>query len=312
VVNLLSYNNVMDRINKKEYRVVGLKRSGNHVIINWIIKQQPGTVVFLNNVPPFRNPYTSHSTDGKIIRRAPGQTLKKGELPACVDALIYSHEDCRLNYVASRFFEKNHDEFLGESEKRYDVLVLRDPFNLFASRLHRDGKTMPSASRTMNLAHFWIAYAREYLEKTNHLTNNKITINYNRWCIDQEYRRQLADLLELKFSDNAVNEVPTYGRGSSFDGMTFQGKASEMKVLERWKILRNDNRYLGLFRDRLVVDLSEKIFGKLPDMDSFITTKLTPNFSYLAALKRRASSLLTGPASSALYLRETISGTRSR
>jgi hypothetical protein len=32
-------------------------------------------------------------------------------------------------------FEQHHDQWVGASWQRYDVLILRDPFNLFASRL---------------------------------------------------------------------------------------------------------------------------------------------------------------------------------
>jgi hypothetical protein len=44
-------------VNHKEIRVVGLKRSGNHAIINWIRKAHYGEVWHLNNIPTERNPY---------------------------------------------------------------------------------------------------------------------------------------------------------------------------------------------------------------------------------------------------------------
>lgn len=44
-------------VNQKEIRVVGLKRSGNHAIINWIRKQHHGEVWHLNKIPVKRNPY---------------------------------------------------------------------------------------------------------------------------------------------------------------------------------------------------------------------------------------------------------------
>jgi hypothetical protein len=53
-------------IDRKELRVVGLKRTGNHAILKWIKSQQVGAIEHLNNVKPNENPF-SH-TD--ILRRS--------------------------------------------------------------------------------------------------------------------------------------------------------------------------------------------------------------------------------------------------
>ena len=50
------------------------------------------------------------------------------------DTLLYNYEDCFLGTVASDAFEENHDAWVGPSGRRTDVLILRDPYNLFASR----------------------------------------------------------------------------------------------------------------------------------------------------------------------------------
>ncbi|MDJ1177131.1 hypothetical protein [Roseofilum capinflatum] len=44
-------------INQKEIRIVGLRRSGNHAVTNWIKKQQVGSINYLNNIPCNKNPY---------------------------------------------------------------------------------------------------------------------------------------------------------------------------------------------------------------------------------------------------------------
>jgi hypothetical protein len=53
---------------------------------------------------------------------------------------------------------------------------------------------------------------------------------------------------ELKFTnrDIAINHVPKFGSGSTFDDDSYAGRGSQMKVLERWKILAKDSRYLEL------------------------------------------------------------------
>ena len=42
----------MKTVNQKEIRIFGIKRSGNHAIINWLFYQIPNKAVFLNNCYP--------------------------------------------------------------------------------------------------------------------------------------------------------------------------------------------------------------------------------------------------------------------
>ncbi len=37
-------------VNQKEIRILGLRRTGNHAITNWMIKQLPGKNCYLNNL----------------------------------------------------------------------------------------------------------------------------------------------------------------------------------------------------------------------------------------------------------------------
>jgi len=58
--------------------------------------------------------------------------------------------------------------------------------------------------------------------------------------------------------------VPTSGKGSSWDKRTFDGRAQQMKVLERWKCYKNDKRYLELCSDPVLISLSERYFDFNP------------------------------------------------
>ena len=60
----------------------------------------------------------------------------------------------------------------------------------------------------------------------------------------------------------ASKRSPPTGGGSSFSGRDRQGRASEMKVLERWRVFENDPRYAAAF-DEETVDLSRRIFGDI-------------------------------------------------
>ena len=242
-------------VNQKEIRVVGLKRTGNHAIINWLRQQHSGEVWHLNNVIPRKNPYLwlyGHYPKDRLKQEALGNFVVK-------DCLIYSYEDYRLEQVTHAECERSHDLYLGQSYIRYDLILLRDPFNLIASRLKKNCMAVKAPNCTVT--QLWIEYAKEFLGETNYLTNNKICINYNRWFVDVEYRKQIASSLKMEFSDKGIERVKSEGGGSSFDGTKFNGKASQMDVLNRYKLFEDDPEYQFLVNNEELIEYSRKIFG---------------------------------------------------
>ncbi|MDJ0556303.1 MAG: hypothetical protein QNJ68_18070 [Microcoleaceae cyanobacterium MO_207.B10] len=165
-------------------------------------------------------------------------------------------------------------------------LIIRDPFNLFASRLNHRlkleqnnldlGKAtygnnfLSVRSPNQTVADLWINYAKEYLGETNYLKHNKICINYNQWFVDIEYRRNIAEKLQMEFSDVGINKVAGQGSGSSFEGKEFDGKATSMDVLNRWQKFADDPKYRGLFSNPEICEYSERIFGHIPGTESLV------------------------------------------
>ncbi|MDB9527394.1 hypothetical protein PN498_15450 [Oscillatoria sp. CS-180] len=274
--------------NQKEIRVVGLRRSGNHAIMNWLRKQHAGEVFYINNacikVNPFRQVYKEQvrkrqdpsiggwRTDNieRWRREAKGDFVPK-------DCLIYSYEDQPITAFSDRTFERRHDLYFGRSKVRYDLIIMRDPFNLFASRLRANerGQTvddqmdfMKVKSRSLSLPQLWQDYAQEYLNETNYLQNIKVPVNYNRWVLDRDYRSQIAEKLAMDFTDAGFNDVMTNGGGSSFDGVNLNGKASEMLVLERWRKFSTDERFKAMISYPKIRESSTKIFGHIPGIET--------------------------------------------
>ena len=254
-------------INQKEIRVIGLRRTGNHAIINWIEKQQPGNVRHLNDVAAGTNPYRykannlrryhpEHHRMAEIYwQQAKGDFVQR-------DCLVYSYEDWSLKKITQPRFERNRTLYLGRCAHRYDVLILRDPFNLFASRLKKG--YVATKQKTVSMTQLWLEYAKEWVKEDQRLLGDRVLISYNRWFIDVDYRRNLADQLDIPFSDSGLNEVSTIGTGSSFDGTALDGQARKMDVTNRWRAFADDSAFRQIFQDEAIWHYSQQIFGHLP------------------------------------------------
>ena len=253
---------------EKEIRVLGLRRSGNHAFINWLREQVEGKSVFANNLSPFLHPFYNASKN---------EHIQLGHL----DVFLHSYEDILPAYLSrKRVFARNHDI---KSKQKIDIIILRDPFNLFASRHISDRKGVKS--KFISLQDLWIIHAKEFLGDTNEL-ENKVCVNYNEWASSKDYRKLLADQLGLTFNDQTMDSVARMGGGSSFDGVVFDGKASEMKVQERWKKFVHDPEYLAYFSNKQLLDLSNNIFGQPEELDQFINDKLRPKIKSSPSIKR--------------------------
>ncbi|MEO1403800.1 MAG: hypothetical protein AAFV72_21485 [Cyanobacteria bacterium J06635_1] len=258
---------VQEITNQKELRVVGLRRTGNHAIITWLEQQHTGVVRHLNNVKAGENPYRYKGENlsdhhpgehAKMVeayrRQAQGNLVKR-------DCLIHSYEDWGLDQVGSRRFEHYHDLYVGRSQQRFDVLILRDPFNLLASRLKKGYVAVKPRRR--DVVDLWLQYAKEFVGETDHLAHNRVCINYNRWFCDRTYRQTLAEQLNMTFSDAGLNTVRSLGGGSSFDAQNMNGQATHMDVTHRWKHFANDPHYRQTLTNEEIWAYSEKIFGPI-------------------------------------------------
>jgi hypothetical protein len=254
-------------VNARELRIVGMSRSGNHAIINWILQQADGRTCFLNCCEPKTHPFRSArpAADGKCVEASePSFDLaaeREGRFSA-KDWLLYSYEDCFLGMVNHPLFERYHDEWVGASAHRRDVLILRDPFNLFASRIAHAGMTRETSTHKR----IWLQHAREFLGLRHYLPKTRLAVSYNRWTVDRAYRRSIAEALGLRFTDRGYSTVAATAGGSTFDGMRYDGRAAQMKVLERWKRFAGDRLYRSLF-DEEMIGLSREIFGDVTEGD---------------------------------------------
>lgn len=263
-------------MNREEMRIVGMSRSGNHAVINWILSQARGRRCFVNCAEPRTNPFATARPlhDGRPIvasyRPFDEDAERRGE-HSRKDLLVHSYEDCFLGSVASDLFERRHDEWVGASLRRTDVLILRDPYNLFASRIRAGVGTVTDRAAVR----IWKQHARELLGLRCNLRQRRIAVSYNRWAADRDYRRRLAARLGLEFTDAGRQRVPATANGSSFDGMRYDGRADRMRTLERWRHFAGDKRFEALF-DAEMHALSERIFGVIDAVADIARSRCKP------------------------------------
>ena len=223
---------------ENEFVIHGLRRSGNHAITNWILGQIKGDMAYYNDVWP-NEPYNNYPSYSNTTKSR-------------IDYSIISYEDYNLK-VLSKIKQKKDTSISNTT----NILILRDPFNLLASRFRSNKKT-PAHYSGLNLRQLYMMYSLEYEGKTNLLGVDKVVISYNEWKNSKSYREDLAKKLGLMFNDKAINKVTGQGGGSSFDGMALKGQ--ELKTENRYYNFKDDYVFLNWFINIKILEFSKKYF----------------------------------------------------
>ena len=232
----------------------GAAESGHHAIINWISANVDAKVCFLNNCSPGVDPFEM-CTEGQRLELAPRNIL------------IYNYQDRRLSDAFASGFLVNKTRWFGSAGNSIYILILRDPFNNFASKYRwavNGTRWTPQMDWVIHgLPELWKTYAREFLGVTHLMPAPRVFINYNRWFVDPGYREHLSRRLGLVSAAKGLAEVAKWGPntwGDSFDNLDFEGRAHEMRS-RRWRHFAGDPVFKQLFKDRDLLELSEEIFG---------------------------------------------------
>jgi len=211
---------------------ISMQRAGHHAIINWLSGHYKQSIL--------RNDFYH---EDRVEHTTANGTNK------CTYSNI---EDFSL---------KRSLEIIRSDSSHADpiiILVVRDPYNLFASRCSARF-TVRSGAISDHAKIIWKDHANEYLSR--HQID--FCISYNEWFLNQDYRIAIASIFGLDYNEDKLNQVPEYGFGSSFDGLQYNGRASQMKVLERWKEHKQNAEFLNFIRDTEMKKLSTQIFGEI-------------------------------------------------
>lgn len=255
----------------------GIRRGGQHAIINWVAAHFDAPIWFFNDIADFNNPEPTADDTGAAD--LPGYIKNPMSIPHVwripKKVLFQSYEDKSIRELN---FEANA-RVIGPSRRTVCIIILRDLFNTIASRLPpvavfygdeywlADGchdRCVPGSIFVVTpaLRETWIEYAREVIGETHYLPN-MVFINYNFWFKSNAYRRRLEKLMGLGVTDRGMEKVS--GIGSSFSGREHDGCAQEMKVEERWKVYCHEDRYVNFFRFPRLWEIHDTLFGKIAE-----------------------------------------------
>jgi hypothetical protein len=261
--------------------VIGLQRTGNHAVIDWIGALFPRHA-FHNN-----NPHDLFADPDRLAALLAAHDE---------DCVIFSFEDSpgRMADVTRPVLESVTPfpaaRFPGIDSRT--LLILRDPYNLWASRTAaRRGNGLTSDPS-------WDLFRRNWLDfAARQQADPAGTILFNRWNRDADYRRQICAGLGGRYSETTLDQVPEAGGGSSFDGLprptlgrmlgnwrhylsaAFLGRlvsrpghylrrlmqppatGRRLKVDDRWRSLTEDPAAAALFADAALRAETARIFG---------------------------------------------------
>lgn len=252
-------------LNRTEIRVFASSRSGHHPIIFWILRHTNPPLLYINDLyrrPKAGIPISFFSKGIKEEEMEIEKTFNTGDNPEKLtkkNLLIMNFEEPTWPTTPKKIDSWKGVWTRGESSKVINVIIMRDPFNHLASRIKM--KTWSLKVSLEDWFKLYIDLSKEYLRITKYLQDPFVPINYNLWVESSKYRFETGKRLGLVggFGER-FQYVPHAGNGSSFDGMKFQHKAEQMKVLDRWRELKGHKQMKKLIKQKELLDLARTIF----------------------------------------------------
>lgn len=224
-------------------------RSGSHLFQAWLSYQiTDGFYTTFGN-----------QTDQNIRPFYKGEYVPS--MPETDSLLYFRHtEDTDLSRLTSIFFNKGSDR---------TILLLRDPFNMVASRLAN--KRKGNSGRWADPIHgrdIWVHHASEVARETKYVPDDKFSpVIFNYFISNQDYRKSIADSLGGSYTD--YDFTTTAMTGSSFiDKRPGAYSIAPSDVLERYKQFADDEEYIAAVGNKsplfnMTVRLTEKLFPEL-------------------------------------------------
>ncbi|QUJ76891.1 hypothetical protein KDD17_02190 [Sulfitobacter albidus] len=203
-------------------QVFGMRRSGNHAIIDWIMRNAPEEAtggVFFNNCKHGRDPLRAYgSLDIYDADRVKQPHVEDGDRARIASAgaapfAVVSYED-RMPQAAGQG-QKASNGF-ADADFAAQVIIYRSFLNWSASLLAKIQKN-EGFGATDRMRIMGLAFAT-YIQGLDRVASPEgvVAICYDDWMVSEGYRAGILEKLGLPARDLSRGKVQRFGGGSSF------------------------------------------------------------------------------------------------
>lgn len=225
----------------------GMERGGHYAVLMWLRDMLPGKAPHILGASTGRPGIMGYHPSGWFSMAPPPEAVSIAYRP---DAELATHKS-RLPSPRA-------------------IVLARDFRNCWASRKRfRENRNQIIFRLDGVYAMIWKQYAEQVLGDADHLGYSNIGISYDRWFKDKTYREAVVDdinntfgwSLDASAGESILSKVNKSAGGSSFDGLTFDGQAQKMKVLDRWRDYANDELLTKLYTPEIEA-LNRRLIGE--------------------------------------------------
>lgn len=245
--------------------IYGLRRSGNHGVISWVldnlntssaslewvskerIKTNYSDIVFLNDISMGPNFCKNTKKPWKNIYNSTFSSYKNIFLS--VEESFYSPKQLGFN-----------------DQKVNYIFIFRDILNLSASRFKKDMRVKNvdcEKSIRDSINKYFLMY--NHYKKLKNEGQNTLFINYNKWLSSYDYKFKLSKKLNLQTCADNQN-ISQVGPGSSFGDKTVNIEA----LLSRYKII-NMSLFKKVLSSNEIQITKKHFYGICKELDQEIS-----------------------------------------
>lgn len=263
---------------------VAMQRSGHHSVIEWFMNGLHSDVIFINNYSRTdfikMTHYKKYIHEGNLFFNKYNYNVeKKGvDFASCMSIRRDLHN--HIESLDGREFKSvliynleeqdpDDNQFKIKGTDLY-IYVIRDPINMFASRIAKKNKNINDnflfKKYTKWMSDHSVKIAEKYYKKfkENNILKNEIYINYNYMNSNSDYRNLVYSKLEeknifLRRSNEYYSKISKFGGGTSFSK-----EESEYGFNERYMIIfysKYKHELISFFKkNEILLKYSKDIF----------------------------------------------------
>ncbi|MCX7567220.1 hypothetical protein OS189_12785 [Sulfitobacter sp. F26169L] len=228
-------------------QVFGMRRSGNHAIIDWLMRNAPGAAsggVFYNNCKFGKDPRRAYgSLDVYNAAREVMPHVDMSDADRIAHAgpapmVIVSYEDRMPQPFGTPQKASNR---MADADFSRQIIIYRSFLNWSASLLAKIKKNVGFGA-TDRMRIMGLAFAT-YIQGLDRIAqdDDMLAICYDNWMMDEAYRAGILQRLALPVRDLSRGKVQRYGGGSSFQKKA--SSADDLDTVARDATMADDPEY---------------------------------------------------------------------